>query len=55
MPHATGTRLLATVFLLISLIPPWIQAVVTIPLWLGLLKKAKEKETEKKQLLNNVD
>lgn len=50
MAHASGTRTLALVFLVISVIPPWIQAVVTLPIWYGLLRKAKQKEREQEEL-----
>lgn len=55
MAHATGTRLLAGFFFLLSLIPPWIQAIVTVPLWIGLWRKANRKEKERERELQALE
>lgn len=44
MTHATGTRLAAAFFLFISFLPPWIHALLSFPIGVGLWKKARDKE-----------
>jgi len=51
MAHATGTRLIAAVFMFVSFIPPWVQAVVTLPIGLALWRAAATKEQERKDEL----
>lgn len=49
MPHATGTRLAAAFFTAISFAPPWIHAIITLPIGIGLWWQARQKEKESKQ------
>lgn len=55
MAHATGTRVLAAFLILVSIIPPFIQAVITLPVAIGLYRKAKQKEREKERMVNALE